>query len=323
MRMRYLLLAYLTCGLCAAQEQQHPPVVQEPTNASLPANLPAQPIGANDLLMISVYDAPELSHSVRVGADGEIRLPMLKQRIKAEDLLPAELENSIAQALIDEGILVDPIVTVGIAEYHSRPISVAGAVRNPVTFQAAGPVTLLEAIAKAGGLEKTAGEEILLTRAETQDGKLATTTLHIPVKSLIDSADPRWNLQLVGGEDIRVPEAGQIFVVGNVKKPGAFSAPEATDATVLKAVALAEGLLPFSSKQAFIYRPDPTTRVKQEIPINLTQILNRKTPDVPLQPEDILYIPENKQGRLSVAALEKLLVFGSGTTSALIYAGVH
>jgi polysaccharide biosynthesis/export protein len=322
--MRHFFLAYLICGvICAAQEQQRPPVVQEPTNASLPANLPAQPIGANDLLMISVYDAPELSRSVRVGADGEIRLPMLKQRIKAEDLLPAELENSIAQALIDEGILVDPIVTVGIAEYHSRPISVAGAVRNPVTFQAAGPVTLLEAIAKAGGLDKTAGEEILLTRAETQGGNPTMATLHIPVKSLLDSVDPRWNFQLVGGEEIRVPEAGQIFVVGNVKKPGAFSAPEATDATVLKAVALAEGLLPFSSKQAFIYRPDPTTRVKQEIPINLTQILNRKTPDVPLQPEDILYIPENKQGRLSVAALEKLLVFGSGTTSALIYAGVH
>jgi polysaccharide export outer membrane protein len=45
------------------------------------ANLPAQPIGANDLIAVSVYDAPELTRTVRVSADGFIRLPILKQRV--------------------------------------------------------------------------------------------------------------------------------------------------------------------------------------------------------------------------------------------------
>src|ERR1035438_8835074 len=58
------------------------------------ANLPAQPIGANDLIAVSVYDAPELTRTVRVGADGLIRLPMLKQRVKAQGLMPGELESA-------------------------------------------------------------------------------------------------------------------------------------------------------------------------------------------------------------------------------------
>src|ERR1700691_631709 len=116
------------------------------------ANLPAQRIGANDLVAVSVYDVPELTRTVRVGADGLMRLPMLKQRIKADGLMPSELETAIATALVAEQLIVDPFVTVTIAEYNSRPISVAGAVKQPLTFQAAGPVNLLATNHKAGGM---------------------------------------------------------------------------------------------------------------------------------------------------------------------------
>src|SRR5438132_395272 len=124
------------------------------------ANLPAQKIGANDLILVSVYNAPELSRSVRVGPDGYIRLPMMKQRLKVDGLMPVEVETAIAAALKHEQILVDPYVTVNMGEYHSRPISVMGAVKNPVTFQADGSVTLLEALARAYGLSPDAGSEI-------------------------------------------------------------------------------------------------------------------------------------------------------------------
>jgi polysaccharide biosynthesis/export protein len=310
MEMIRLLTACLASGLCLAQEA--PPVTTpEPTNSSLPANLPAQPLGPNDLLMISVYDAPELSRSVRVGADGTIRLPMLKEHIRAEGLMPAGLERAIRRALVDEGILVDPIVTVTIAEYYSRPISVAGAVRNPLTFQADGAVTLLQAIARAGGLDRTAGATILFTR----DGD----TFRVPVKELIDQADPRWNVVLHGGEEIRVPEAGRIFVVGNVNKPGAFSTSDLTDATVLKAIAVAEGLKPFSAKEAYIYRPEANGK-KREIAVNLRRILDRKSPDVTLEARDVLYIPDNRHTRIGAAALDRILGFGTTAgATALIY----
>jgi polysaccharide biosynthesis/export protein len=120
------------------------------------ANLPAQRIGANDLIAVQVYDAPELTRTIRVSNEGDIRLPMLRQRLHAQGVLPSELELIIAAALEQEKILVEPVVTVTMVEYHSRPISVAGAVRRPLTFQAIGRTTLLDAITRAEGLSQPA-----------------------------------------------------------------------------------------------------------------------------------------------------------------------
>ena len=283
------------------------------------ANLPAQPVGPNDLIAVSVYDAPELSRTIRVGADGLIRLPMLRQRVKADGLYPADLEAAIAAALREEEILVDPFVTVTIAEYHSRPISVSGAVRMPLVFQAEGPTTLLEAIARAQGLQN-AGRDILVSRVQTgPDGKPLLLTRRVSIRGLIDEADPALNLTLTGGEEIRVPEVSKIYVLGNIKHPGAFPVQDGSDTTVLEILALAEGLTPFSGREAYIYRRE-ASGTKNEIPIPLQKIMQRKSPDVPLTANDILYIPDSHGRRLGVAALEKILLFGgTAGATALIY----
>jgi polysaccharide export outer membrane protein len=287
------------------------------------ANLPIQTVGANDLISVAVYDAPELTRTVRVSADGFIRLPMLKQRIQAEGMMPPELESRIATALKTERLIVDPFVTITVAEYTSRPISVMGAVRRPITFQAIGQVTLLDALARAEGLAQDAGTEILLTYPVAKGDGGAGLIQRIRVKDLIDAANPAVNVKLTGGEEIRVPEAGKIFVVGNVKRPGAFGLQDGSESSVLKAVALAEGLLPLAAKQAFIYRRESATGAKNEIPVELRKILERKAPDVPVMPNDILYIPDAKGTRALMTTLEKILMFGSGASSALIYSGVR
>jgi len=288
--------------------------VAQTSEAAL-ANLPAQRIGAEDLVAVSVYDSPELTRTVRVTSDGQIRLPMLNTPIKAAGLYPRDLETAIAAALRAEQILVDPVVTVTVAEYRSRPISVSGAVKHPVTFQASGNVTLLDAITRADGLSPDAGAEILLTR-HAADGKPVTE--RIPVKKLIEGAQPDLNAQLSGGEEIRVPEAGRVFVAGNVKNPGAVPMKDGADTSVLKVLALAGGLAAFSSKQAYIYRRKPGADAKDEITIPLAQIMSRKSPDVPLAADDILYVPDAKGRRLSAAALDRIVGFGTATTSGLL-----
>jgi polysaccharide export outer membrane protein len=289
------------------------------------ANLPAQKVGPNDMLSITVYESPELSRTVRVGADGMIRLPMLKRKIKAEGVMPGDLETLIGAALEEEEIVVEPFVTVAITEYHSRPVSVMGAVKQPVTLQAETPITLLEALAKAGGLSPEAGPEILISRKQTDGQETSngvsgpTLVQRISVKELIDVADPALNVVLRGGEEIRVPEAGRIYVVGNVRKPGAFTIQNGGASSVLKAVAQAEGLLQFAGAQAFIYRVDEVSGAKNEIPVDLGKIMERKAPDAPLMSNDIFYIPDNKRQRLTTGALEKLLMIGGGATAALVY----
>jgi len=253
-----------------------------------------------------------------------IRLPMLKQLIKAEGLFPADLETAIAKALREEQILVDPFVTVTIAEYHSRPISVSGAVKMPLVFQAEGPISLLEAIARAQGLSENAGPEVLVSRSQPgPDGTNVMLTRRVTVRNLINDADPAVNIKLTGGEEIRVPEVSKIYVVGNVKKPGAFPVQNGSETTVLQMLALTEGLEQFSSKNAFIYRREANGG-KNEIPVELDKILQRKSPDVPLIANDILYIPDNRNKRIGMRALEAIIGFGVGAGStALIYGSYH
>jgi polysaccharide export outer membrane protein len=284
------------------------------------ANLPTQKLGPSDLIAVSVYGAPEFTRTIRLSTAGEIRLPMLQHPIRAAGLLPAEVESAIATALTTEQILIDPVVSVTVVEYQSRPISVAGAVKTPLTFQASGPVTLLEAINRAGGLSPDAGPEILVSRRRA-DTNSSDPTRRITVKALIDDADPQVNLNLVGGEEIRIPEVSRVFIVGNIKKPGSYPMRDGAETTVLKLIALAEGLSPYASKQAYIMRRDDSSGHKQEIRVELHKIMQRKTEDVALAANDILYIPDNSGRRASMTALEKIAGFGTATASGIIIWG--
>ena len=300
--MRIFLLTFLA-ALCAAQYR---PNLMEDAGKT---NLPSQRLGVDDLIAVSVYDAPELTRTIRVETDGSIHLPLLKNGITATGIYPGQLESAIADALKDEQILVDPVVKVTVVEYHSRPIAVMGAVKQPLTFQAVGTVSVLDALARAEGLTTDAGTEILLTRSDQVE--------HISVKRLMKDADPTVNYQLHGGEEIRVPEAGKIFVVGNVHKPGAFPVRDAADESVLKMIALSEGLAPYAAKMAYIYRRDADGQ-KKEIPVELAKLMDRKAPDIQLQVDDLLYIPDNKTRRAAMTTLDRITMFGASTASGLL-----
>src|SRR5271165_5228426 len=138
-------LAVICSGPAPAQQPNQRMTL--PQEAAI--NLPTRPAGANDLLTVTIYNQPQLTRTVRVSADGFIRLPMLKNRLNAAGFLPDQLETAIADAYQEAGILVDPEVTVNIAEYHSHPIQVSGSVRKPLTFQAEEPITLLDALNRA------------------------------------------------------------------------------------------------------------------------------------------------------------------------------
>jgi len=282
-----------------------------------PVNLPAQKVGPNDLLAISVYDAPELSGTVRISAEGTLSLPMLRKPVKVAGMLPSAVEVAVAEALRSEDLLLRPVVTVRVVEYHSRPVSVVGAVRRPLIFQAVGDVSLLDAITRAEGLTPEAGAEIIVSRP----GEPAEKAVRIPVAKLIDRADPQFNIKLQGGEEVRVPDLGKIFVTGNVRRPGAFPA---ADATILKSLALSEGLAPYAGKQAYIYRKNGSGDGRQEIVVELQRILKRKEQDVPLMANDILYIPDRSGRRIGLTALDRIVQFGSTAgATALIYRGAR
>jgi len=279
-------------------------------------NLPAQKVGIDDLLLVRVYDSPDLTRTVRVSADGTIRLPMMKENVQVLGLLPVEIEKTLADALKQEQLLVDPFVTVSVAEYHSRPISVNGAVRAPVIFQAIGKVRLLDAVAKSGGLAPEAGGEIIVTRPNGDTGVQSVT--RVPLKALLSGSDPQLNLALIGGEEILVPTVGTVVVSGNVRDPGVFPVQESGTTTVLTAIAQAKGLGDFQPANVYILRPDDQG-ARHEIEVDLKSILKRKKPDVVLQAKDMLYIPLNNRAKNTDRAITALTGTSSSVATALIY----
>lgn len=325
-QMRCLMVALLAIVIAspalAQQDQTQSSRVGSGASAfSQGTDQPIAKIGKDDLLGISVYDEPELTRPVRVDFDGDIRLPMVKEHIPVAGLYPAEVETVITKVLVADNVMVDPIVTVSVLEYRSRSITITGAVKTPTSFQAAGTVTLLDALSRAGGLADNAGSEILVSHQAPGTGdKPVVLIQRIPAQALINAEDPSLNLVLEGGDDIRVPEAGRVFVLGRVKHPGAYFITDGSESSVMKALSLSEGLDSFPSHKAYIYRVEGGTGGRSEIPIDLKKIMARKSPDVALMPNDILYIPDAAGARAGMAVLATAVGLSVGAASVAVYA---
>ena len=276
-------------------------------------NLAFEPVGAGDLLYVSVSGAPELSRSYRVSAEGRRLLPLLKESIPVAGLIPTSISKVISEELVHEQVLVEPIVSVAVLEYRSRLVSVVGAVKLPGTIQAVGDFRLLDAIARAQGIAPEAGPEILVSRANG-----GSETIRVSIKDLLQGKDPAQNIVLHGGEVIRVPDAPKLYVVGNVKMPGTYPLNEIEGSSVLKALALTQGTLSYTAREAYVYRLVPGSSDRQEIPIALRKIMHRKSPDVQLIANDILYIPDNAALRLNASVLDRIAGFGGSTVSGLL-----
>jgi polysaccharide export outer membrane protein len=268
-------------------------------------------IGSGDLLALEVFDVPELSREVRVNETGYISLPLISTKIQVSGLTSFQLQDKIAELLKSNVLVSSPQVTVSLKEQHSQPVTVIGAVRNPMVIQALRKTTLLQAISQAGGIADDAGNMVLVTRArapssQTENGSSASAapgaedeaqTFTINLADLIDSGDSRFNIQVNGGDVITVPRAGIIYVVGAVNHPGGFVVQNDRDRmTILKMLSLAGG--PTSTaklKDAVILRKNVGTGKRDEVPLDMSKLLKLKSDDVTLEASDILFVPDSNE----------------------------
>jgi polysaccharide export outer membrane protein len=261
-------------------------------------------IGLDDLLNISVFEAPEMNSVVRVSASGEISLQLLGA-VHAAGLTPKELE-SVLQGLLRRTYMKNPHVGVFVQELQSHPISVVGAVKMPGVFQIRGTKTVIEVLSMAQGLADDAGDTVLIMRgaeyaqsgssngshpsAQERNGEIE----EINLKKLLDSADSALNVAVRPGDIVKVPRAGIVYVVGEVQKPGGFVLQNNENISVLQALALAEGPTHTSAiSRARIIRTDPASGKRTEIPMNLGKIFSGKAPDTFLQAKDIVFVPNS------------------------------
>jgi polysaccharide biosynthesis/export protein len=284
-------------------------------------------IGPDDLLNITIFEAPELNSTVRVSARGEISLQLLGA-VHAAGLTPRELE-SVLRGQLRQTYMKDPHVGVFVQELQSHPVSVVGAVKMPGVFQIRGTKTVIEVLSMAEGLADDAGDTVLIMHGAEYAESISSngpdpavagidsvppprevfanynssqpTTAEkkgeieeISLKKLLESADSALNVPVRPGDIVKVPRAGIVYVVGEVHKPGGFVLQNNESISVLQAVALAEGPTHTSAiSQARIIRTDPATGKRTEIPMNLGKIFSSKAPDTFLQPKDIVFVPNS------------------------------
>ncbi len=316
----------LVGGLRAQQRAPEPPKPQGETtedynrrleqlrqmlSAQAPAGTPLEyPIGAEDLLEITVFEAPELNRTLRVSGSGEITLPLVGT-VRAAGLAPRALET-VLEELLRRSYLKDPHVGVFVKEVQSHPVSVFGAVKRPGVFQIRGEKTLIEVLALAEGLAEDAGDTVLVERSGGTNGA-GGDTVEVNLKSLLSSPDPRWNVRVHPGDIVKVTPAGIVYVVGEVKKPGGFLLRSNENISVLQALALAEGLTRTSAKsQVRIIRTNPETGQRTELPIQLDRVLAGRAPDLLLQPRDIVFVPNSAARSAAIRGAEAAVSIVSG-----------
>jgi polysaccharide biosynthesis/export protein len=278
-------------------------------SAVLPAGPQDYRIGFDDVLDVSVFEAPELNREVRVSSAGDISLPLLDS-VHVAGLSPRELEL-VLQELLRRKYMKDPHVGVFVREMQSHPVSVLGAVRRPGVFQVRGSKTLLEILSLAEGLADDAGETVIIMRgagmqnptgsspeetipAKNADASQTSDIVQVNLKNLLDSSDVHQNPLVNPGDIVKVLRAGIVYVVGEVQRPGGFTMKSNEKMSVLQVIALSGGLTRTASKGgARIIRTDEQSGEREQTPIDLSKILAGKAPDPMLEPKDIVFVPNS------------------------------
>ncbi len=162
-------LVLACCPLLAAQTTAgigHPPEVVSGTTPSAASSLalPDYIISPDDVLTISVYDAPDVTGEYRVSPTGQIELPLLSEPIVAAGRTPAQLSELISERYRKSEIYSHPRVTVAIKESRVHAITIAGAVKKPQIYPVFGKTTLMDVLSQAEGLADDAGSLAIVTR---------------------------------------------------------------------------------------------------------------------------------------------------------------
>ena len=273
---------------------------------ALKAQQEAYLLGKGDVITLTVYlgGNEEQKTTLTVSDQGIINVPLLGL-MKARGLTLRALEKQI-RAPLAKDYYVNPQVNIRIDEYHSLHYSVSGAVNSPGMFEMTSQASVLDLIAKAGGITEECAHWAYVLSAEKgqlpgnpgADGlQAAHEPERIDLKALLEKGDMRHNRILKPGDVLYFPPKrsrdvaeSKIYIEGEVGSPGAYDFQEGI--TALSACIMAGGFKEFAA-------PNRTRIIRQNgaevevIKINLNQVQKGKTADPKLQPGDRIHIPES------------------------------
>jgi polysaccharide export outer membrane protein len=278
----------------------------QPTGTvNLPQNVPSTEInspmssstllvGPGDELEVTVYGAPDLSGRTRVNADGNISIPLVGY-VRVAGLTNSEVEGTIESELRQNNILKDPQVSVYVKEYTGSGITVAGEVARPGFYSALGPHRLFDILQSAGGLSDRASGSVTISHKGTTESPVTVEVSKDPTEMVHN------NVELYPSDTVFAARAPTVYVLGEVNKPGAYVLNTTGAVTVLRLVAEAGGpTRSAAAGRARMLRRTPNGL--RELPVPLKDLLRGKTADIPVSPEDIIFIPSSHTKAVVTAA---------------------
>jgi len=275
------------------------------TLSPAPAQNGAYHIGARDVLTLVIFAGGEQQNDVTltVSSKGFVNVPFIGP-VKAQGLTIAELEAAITAPLAKD-YFVNPEVNILIKEYHSLRYYISGAVKSPGLYEMVHQTTLMELIAKAGGVTPERGNvayilggsaDNLAAGASAEKLMPGAKPTRISLKRLLEEGDMTVNPVLKTGDVVYIPlekvfsqDESKIYVEGEVKRPGIFEYQ--TGLTALSACIMAGGFDKFAApnRARIIRRENDEIKI---IEINLNEVQKGIIADVKLKPGDRVHIPE-------------------------------
>jgi polysaccharide export outer membrane protein len=203
-------------------------------------------VAAGDQVKVTVVGAEIPSGPFTVDADGSIDYPYLG-RVKVLGLTAREVGTEVGKRLVAAEVLVgSPQVSVDLQQTPNKTVTVSGAVNNKGEFQFAGELSVFNALIRAGGAAPDAGDEVLLIRAPRPGGAAgasAANEVDDDVVTLsrreIERGDFATSVLIEHGDRIVVSKAKQVYIDGQVNRPGGYTIDSGT--TLRQALSLAGG----------------------------------------------------------------------------------
>jgi polysaccharide biosynthesis/export protein len=297
-----------------------PEVWELPAAATNPGGAPAglslapmpAPIGPGDSLDISEFHTPEFHSQVRVQANGTVTLPLI-QEVKVGGMDEEAAAKAIADALLAQGMLLHPQVSVLVTAYAGQDVSVLGEVARPGVYPYTIHHRLLDLISAAQGLGPSAGR--LVNVYHRDDPGTPHAVVLDPSGTDIGTDH---NPELMPGDTVQVSRAGLVYVIGDVVRPGGFPVDPAQGLTVVQALSLAWGpSINAAAGKAVLIREQKGGRTLTTL--NLYHMLHGQEPDQPIRDRDILFVPPSTAKNLLNKSLDALIQSSIGVS---IYSGL-
>ncbi len=247
-------------------------------------------LGRGDILNVSVYDEPDLTiKGILIRPDGNISFSLVGD-VMAEGLTVNELSESLTEQLSE--YLLSPKVSVIVHEFNSQQFTIFGEVVHPGVYPLKTQMSITEALAGAGGLNKGQFRATTVELADLSHAFIARQERVLPVDfvRLIRQGDLRYDISLQSGDYIYIPSglSKEVYILGEVSKPMLFAYRE--NMPMSRTLAQAEGFTQDADlKRIHILRGalhNPTVII-----INFKEVLAGRAREIPLEPGDVIYVP--------------------------------